>query len=369
MDALLSSETPNISNTKDVQELFDITPNNLESFPQPILDLNHYEHIIIITWNSLIGFIAILGNTVVLISSIEYNAIHLDRVSIILIRNLAAADLGLGLSLIAVSVNPTIARGGKDFGSHLCVGFSLLAAMYLGASSNLLAGLNMNKVSVLLFPLRSTMRSFKRGYVYSGVIWVFTTLLLTACFMYTMFSPDDYSVELNEYDLRCTVKNPDISMRFLLTSVQICFMIMPVVIVAVTTIWMGCFVRRVRGIQRQTIRTLLVVSITFSISLAPGIFFSVLSPALDLDLNKIQSRKWYHTLRIVSPLAVCINCAANPFIYCVTIPSFGGFVKMKLRYAGNIVRVFMLPWLRLRRHRIRISDMAVRVRRTAESEL
>ena len=121
--------------------------------------------------------------------------------------------------------------------------------------------------------------------------------------------------------------------------------------------------------QYSTISTLLVVSITFSISLAPGIFFSVLSPALDLDLNKIQSRKWYHTLRIISPLAVCINCAANPFIYCVTIPSFGGFVKMKLRYAGNIVRVFMLPWLRLRRHRIRISDMAVRVRRTAESEL
>ena len=47
------------------------------------------------------GAFAFLGNILVLISSVKYKAIKLDKVSVILIRNIAIADLGYAVFVMA----------------------------------------------------------------------------------------------------------------------------------------------------------------------------------------------------------------------------------------------------------------------------
>ena len=328
----------------------------MESSSRPHLVLNHHEGIIILTWNSFIAFTSIVGNTTVLISSLMYNAIHLDRVSIILIRNLAVADLGYGLCLAISLVN--MITGRNVFGDSLCWTFAILSFLFVGAGSNFLAGLNINKVRVLLFPLQSNVRTLKRGYIAAGVVWASVSAIIAFYVIYARCSGITYSVQFQkQYNFKCWVENPVGFLRFLSILMQICFMAIPVVCVAVTTVWMGCFVKKVSGIQKQTICTLLVVSATFFISLAPAIVHVIISVAR--GSTGVHTNSWSETLQTIVPLAVSINCAANPFIYCLTIQSFGAFMKMKLSSAVNDVRVFLL----LRRRRIRIADLAARVTR------
>ena len=100
------------------------------------------EHIIILTWFFFTGFLSTAGNAIVLVSSIKYNAIHLDRVSIILIRNLAIADLGFGLSLFSSAMNE--AMRWNVFGHRICGIIRIVTLFFLYASSCFLASLNLN---------------------------------------------------------------------------------------------------------------------------------------------------------------------------------------------------------------------------------
>ena len=355
MEATIGFGSSNFLNTTQVTELPLVSSSSsVGSFLNPDVGLNRYERILILTWNSTIALISIVGNITVLLSSIKYNAIHLDRISIILIRNLAAADLGFGLCLVTTSVNGGIERNG--FGYSLCVAFSFLSALFMSVSSNLLAGLNINKVIVLLFPLRSNARRFRRGNIISGVVWALMTLLLAAVFVLTR----NYTFQFNKYSFRCSrVADPDIFLRSFLILLQIFSIFLPLVCVFVTTLWMGCFVRRVSGIQRQTIFTLLLVSITFFLSLAPANLFFILK----IQQDEGQASEWFHILQIIFPMSICINCAANPFIYCVTVRSFGAFMKMKVVSVRNNLRGCLLR--ACRRNRIRIVDLAARASRNA----
>ena len=48
-------------------------------------------------WCIISGVLSLLGNIFVIFASKRYNAIKLDRVSIVVLENLAAADIGTSL--------------------------------------------------------------------------------------------------------------------------------------------------------------------------------------------------------------------------------------------------------------------------------
>ena len=351
---LTNSSIPNITPISHLTGIPPLLPPNSSSLPG---DLSYYERVIVLTWNSLISFTSVVGNTIVLVSSIKYNAIHLDRVSIILIRNLAAADLGLGLLLVNYSVNAAMGKSAVPL--SLCWAWTITASLFVGVGSNFLAGLNLNKVSVLLFPLRSKNRSFKRGYIIAGVIWAIMSAVLTTLVVYMRVYDLHSAIMYNKYTFRCNVRDPGKFLQGLLSSMQLWFTIIPLVCVVVTTIWMGCFVKRTSGIQRQTVCTLLLVSVLFFLTLTPAMVFFASTAAAGFDA--IHSKKWGANLQVVFPLAISVNCAANPFIYCLTVRSFGGFVKVKLNSA--IHQVQMLITRRRLKVRVRIADFATRVTR------
>ena len=56
-----------------------------------------FEWILMILWSVIIVIISTIGNTVVLLATMKYNAIKLDDISVTLITNIAIADLGVAL--------------------------------------------------------------------------------------------------------------------------------------------------------------------------------------------------------------------------------------------------------------------------------
>jgi hypothetical protein len=339
-------------NTSPVQDFTGTLPGNhsngiFEPFQQPSFNNNH--QYVIVAWFSLAAFLAIFGNTVVLISSMKYNAIHLDRVSIILIRNLAAADLGFGLCLLIRIVNLALAKNTISF--DFCITCRAVAYLFAATSCSFLAALNVNKVNVLLSPLRANVRRFKRGYTISIAVWVLVIVLTAAFILNGFLSYDVKHAKMNLLTGGCSIVIHDRTLHIVTILMKICFSFIPMVCVVLTTIWMMYFVRRVSGIQRQTVVTLLVVSAVFFVSLAPALALPVLRAVIRKPAGRLFS-----ILELVSPMAYSINCAANPLIYCLTIRSYGAFVKLKLTSARNhLVNLFR------RRHRIRIADLAARV--------
>ena len=364
MEATTSIGNPNGLISPTIIRTATISNKTMDPFPEDKHLIS--EHIIILTWFFFTGFLSTAGNAIVLVSSIKYNAIHLDRVSIILIRNLAIADLGFGLSRFSTAMKE--AMQWNVFGHRICGIIRIVALFFLYASSCFLASLNLNKLNVLLFPLRSNIRRFKRGYIISCAVWASSTASIVVIVLNMLFSRDELSIEFipaygfNEETFLCYFYLVHKYQRLISIFITICFTFIPMVCVVITTIWMLFFVKKVSGIQRQTIFTLLVVSVTFFVSLAPTVVVSSITSRTLISRDEVElglgTIKTVNILFMISSFSICINSAANPFIYCLTIRSFGAFIRIKLISAKNKFLILLR-----RRRKIRIADLAARVAR------
>ena len=285
--------------------------------------LTNPEQAVLVTWTMLVALIAVAGNTFILVSSIRYNAIRLDRISIILIRNLAASDLGYGLCITTTPVLIITQR--NVYGDLACYIISTLSHFFMGTSCIFLSALMASKISSLIFPLHSNIRRYRRGRHISYAIWilmvVFIAVTLTAALI-----PGDFSVVYSSASFKCFSefyqKGP---LRIVAPIVAIIFFLLPLLVILVTTVWIICYVAKVRGIHRQAVITLMAISAAFVLSYLPTGVFYLLEEVLDQDA---KSGYWFSALFRFSLQAANVNFMVNPLIYLVTIKSFAGYTKM-----------------------------------------
>ena len=307
--------------------------------------LSTTENVIVLSWTSIIAFIAIFWNAIVLVSSVKYNAIRLDRISIILIRNLAISDLGYGVYMVISLVNLVYKRA--VLGSVPCYIATMISHSLLAASCCFLVALNVSKLIALLFPLQSTTRSFERGYKISILIWTLIVVCHIA-YILAVLIPGDFNVKYDYNSFKCTATQEARASVILGTLINVMFTLIPILLILVTTVWMLRYVMPLQGIQRQGVVTLIVVSAVFFFSLLPAITYFILRQVLS---ETVKSAAWFSQLYRVILLAICINSAANPLCYLMTVHSFGAFIKMKLK-AGRKQLMLML------RLRSRLNRMA-----------
>ena len=265
-----------------------------------------------IAWFLLSGAISLLGNLVVLLATTVFRAIKLDKVAVVLITNLAVADLGMSLTAILPSVGSTVARR-WIYGDLLCSVSNYLESVLAAASIGLTCALSVTKLTSLLFPFKARTRTKRTGYLIAGGIWSLAVLPITP----DIFLPRETS--FNEMIFRCDtseVKEVDMWLGPLKSTI-LCFI--PFVIVTVCTIWLIFFVHKVRGIQKQSVVTAILISAVFLVSFLPVGILMLLG-------NRFNSNNSMHL--ILLKLALCspfMHFMANPLIYLVSITSFRNF--------------------------------------------
>ena len=74
---------------------------------------------IIICYNVIVLIVGLIGNSLVLVGSIRYDAIHMDNVSIVLLRQLAATDIIMTL-MIYLPMLITLISKDWSLGDGLC---------------------------------------------------------------------------------------------------------------------------------------------------------------------------------------------------------------------------------------------------------
>ena len=291
------------------------------------------EIVLIIIWSVLTVVISVPGNLLILVGSLKYSAIKLDRITKTLLEQVAVADLGYALTRILPAGTSAMA-GGWVLGGTACAVQTRAGFLCCGASVFLVAALNISKLTCLLFPLKSLKRACRTGYYISGGIWCGVFVALTVlnaqeidAFVETGRPRDTKYIpeQLMCFYVMTTTERTDFDV-----GIAVCA-ILPMVVILGTTIRMIGFVRSVRS-QTNSLMPLILVSVVNMASFLP--IFIILSLTKIMD-TVTKSEQWeaspvfsacYRTALSMTTL----NFLVNPLIYFATVKSFNLFVKRTL---------------------------------------
>ena len=261
---------------------------------------------------------ATLGNSMVLVSSIKYNAIKLDNISIALIQNIAFADIGYSLYVITVLIS--VIENKWILGDILCTVTNYMHLFFGVSEIYLICAFNVSKLHCLLFPLQARHRSTRTGRVIALAMWcvmplfhIIPTQLIyrTETFRLTYFRCEGYftgtGMLAKIFPFLCVVF----------------FILLPMLVVLIAIIWLLQYVRRVQGLQKQSVITLLLISLCYFTSYLPYGGYFVIRTFFPRVASLYSVR--FHYYRFA--LYMCyLNFSANPIIYLVSVKSYKEFL-------------------------------------------
>ena len=272
------------------------------------------------------------GNTLVLVSSLKYNALRLDKITLVLIENIAVADLGYACYIISTFTSVIANRW--VFGELFCKVFNYMHLYFGMAEIFLICALNLSKLTSLLFPLRARIRSKRTGVYIVSVVWCLPLIHIipsiifgrTVVFRLTYFRCEGFFANIGLFS------------KIIPMMTVVCAVLLPMVIVLVSIVWLLFHLAKVRGIQKQSVVTLLVVSSCYFTSFLPYGIYYVFGGFAEWKYQFDLAVYFYRFA-----LFMCfLNFSANPIIYYITITSFRNFVKggvsrCKFWFAGKLM--------------------------------
>ena len=284
---------------------------------------SYFEWILMATWSTIIVITSTTGNIIVLLATIKYNAIKLDDISVVLIRNIAIADLGVALYI--ASTLPGIITKHNLYSDLFCIFSKTWFYACLSAEVILLAALSISKLMWILRPLQSLSRSKKNGRIIASLIWLLMICLTAGTTLYRESTKENWT-EFHSAVYQCSRENYDKNSNIMFNVIVMVFNIVPQLVITVATVWLLCLVSKAGVVHKQGLITILLVCALFFLSHAPyGFIYQILKKFLDGS-----SSSWFSVLYRWSYYIVYLNYAANPFIYFASIDSFNRFVKQRL---------------------------------------
>ena len=275
------------------------------------------------TWEVFLIFVAIsslIGDSTILVASIKYKAIKLQKTIVVLIQHIAVCDL----MVVFMDVVPKIISIFADkwvFGSLACEVITYARMLFLFASIILICAMTTSKMLHLKYPFRSVRISAKTAHVACLACWTVAVLLPI---LFKLFSGGIIYFSYRSYQCNLSVK-----IHFLKVITIVLFLLSATCLVVATTTYI--FVkaiktaRRVRGdLKWQGTVATLFTALFYIVSVAPQAIY----PVLEYIYRSEDGRNTYlfiYFYRVVVTFPF-INTVSNFYIYCLTITSFREFV-------------------------------------------
>jgi hypothetical protein len=227
----------------------------------------------LVAWSILTLTFSLAGNITVLIATMKYKAIKFDKVSVILIENIATADLGDTIfvilpttwAILADQSNVAHFFSHNKFGELLCYGVAHLQYLFPLASSVMICALNVSKLSCLIFPLRARNRSSTMGYLIAAAAW--GAYLIR--FAVSLWDHDKVIYGHWEKGFRCGTDELESTSQWVDVVMGLLTVGLPGVLLILTLSLLLCHVHRLVGLQRQAVLVNILISTTFILSFAP----------------------------------------------------------------------------------------------------
>ena len=297
---------------------------NSSGLPPPASTITDPERYILISWCSFALLGSLIGNSLILLATVRYKAIKLDKVSVELIKNIAVSDLMMGLFAVHPSL-VALVYNAWPYGTLACrVTYYIAGPISYVAAVLQVCALHLNKIYTLVFPLRAVGRSSKLGFKICAAVW-----LLTAFNPITLIIVNSSDVQFQYRSYRCMYGYTAPFWQWLLPVYVIIYNLLPNIIVAVTTVSLMVIVKRARGrVNKQGIFTALYIGIAYLIANGPLSFFVIFFKAISHLITSLETRKVYEDkLYTYVSFTVFLNSFVNCFVYYRSVTSFKLFVR------------------------------------------
>ena len=282
-----------------------------------------------ILFNIVVALASLLGDSIILVVSLKYNAIHLHRVIVVLIQHLAVSDL-----LLAVfRVIPTIVSLFADrwiLGGFLCS--FLMNAQWLAywMTGILTCCLASSKLMVVRYPLRTRFCTRRKVHLVCGVLWALT--FITPPQLLLMIQGDhetmyfDYSMYICMFDYSSPYRQSALLYSAVIFAgiVQVLmYTILPLASVLLVIEARKVAMRLGEHIRWQGVLTVTVCTTLYFVSTLPAIIVSGLN-AYNVVTFTVITRRAIHFF-------THLNVMTNFFVYCLTVASFREFLKLRVQ--------------------------------------
>ena len=283
------------------------------------------------TYCFLVTLLGLSGNTLVLYSSLLYNSIKLDEISLILVQHVALADL---LYLLFAILPCTVTYFARKYvlGDVYCFVFAQIALIPSAANILFILVVTVYRCRLVTSPFFSVTR--RSAHLMVLLIWCLSTIptgISLGNGSVSVFSPSAGRCLSTIY--LSTDKTAKISL-FLGLGVIV---ILPLFVITVCNITL-CIIairnslrhcQNPRSINYRGLLTVLSLSVTVSLTWAPYVAYTFLKAATS-HLSQVFELLAFH--------CIFLNSCVNPYLYTLTNRRFGEFVKSLVFGAGSPAR-------------------------------
>ena len=289
------------------------------------------ERYVWITYLLIVLLSSLIGDSIILIATVRYNAIKLNKFLVVVMQHIAVCDILAALSFVLPTMISLISNIWVlgDTLAYINVYFHYYSTQ---CSTLFICALTTSKLLILTFPLRKRFWSQKNAHLMSAFIWTFAHIFPALRFIFDknglIFGYDRYNIN---YGQPSEYSNPEKLIIYLSTALT---SLTPVVGVVVTTCGTLTYLIRSRhvtarsgGSQRwQGMVTVVITGSVFCVSVIPDtVSFIVLTvkSSEGVELSR------YTEVGRVAEFLTTLNIMCNFYIYSLTIPSFRRFIVSK----------------------------------------
>ena len=281
------------------------------------LTLSTAQVIPLATFCLLAAIMGLLGNGLVVYSSIRYNAIQLDRISIVLVRNLAVADM-LYTIVVVIPITVTYFAGRYIMGDIYC--FISAHLPFIPAGVNFLTVLTITayRLRVIAFPLRTV--SKRSIHLAILMIWIFAMAGPAVSLGYKsnfVFAPASAKCFTTIYTNEAAAP--------LWGTVLILQTIIPIILITLFNLVLLLVAYRQK--KKHSPNSSVNLKGLITTLLLSGLFICSVTPFLVFTFLNGQGVKVSPALSLIAFHFTFLNVGGNPILYTITNRRFGKYVQ------------------------------------------
>ena len=287
-----------------------------------------------IAWHFSVVLCSFIGDTIILVSSIRYNAFTLHKIVVAFIQHLAVCDLLTAQGNTLPTLISTIMNSEQDSKIVLYTRF-FFTYFTPTASSLLVSALALTKLLILKFPLRTRFLSTKFAQKLCCGIWL-ASLYIPA--VHLVIDHNDIKFDFRNYNSMYRYSSKLWKVLLPLSSVLV--LLAPNIVVIVSTVMLLRVACKAASGARKSLRwqgisTVVLTAAVYTVSYLPFNIYFTAEPYLEKDPDKpgLFHVEFY---RVASGFVI-FNVLANFFVYSLTVNSFRGFL---MKACGGSLRLF-----------------------------
>ncbi|KAL5264775.1 hypothetical protein ACHWQZ_G005746 [Mnemiopsis leidyi] len=317
--------------------MFEVNQTSIDEAVHVSLIMSSFSRYFLVILNVVILFVSIGGNAIVLYGSMVHNALRMDKITLLLVKNVAVSDILIAL-LFYLPAMTNLLHGSWALGYGMCFINGWMSLIPNVVEILTLVVLSCYRLSLIVGAVsRSFRHNLKPWYVGLAVLWISITILPF------FFSALEFLPWYDPYTQSCNSANmanarPPLYKVALIALMNICLNLFPMFVITTTNIFILVSIYRTsskvdakihhrasikfpestkkRHLPTRTIKAIPMICLTFIFSYFPYLIACLSNLGVVLPA-------WWRTL---SFYFAAINIMANPLIYAAVNLEFRKYV-------------------------------------------